>query len=78
MSEATDFDQQLKATWKELLKGEFAYFAFLKRNDLCEKELGIEAWQKLLPFPESEVGLRWGRTESGVLISFIVGNGYSR
>ena len=51
------FDQQLKATWKELLKGEFAYFAFLKRNDLCEKELGIEAWQKLLPFPESEVGL---------------------
>ena len=57
LSEATDFDQQLKATWKELLKGEFAYFAFLKRNDLCEKELGIEAWQKLLPFPESEVGL---------------------
>ena len=57
LSEATDFDQQLKATWKELLKGEFAYFAFLKRNDLCEKELGIEAWQELLPFPESEVGL---------------------
>lgn len=57
LSEVTDFDQQLKATWKELLKGEFAYFAFLKRNDLCEKELGIEAWQKLLPFPESEVGL---------------------
>lgn len=57
LSEATDFDQQLKATWKELLRGEFTYFAFLKRNDLCEKELGIEAWQKLLPFPESEVGL---------------------
>ena len=65
LSEATDFDQQLKSTWKELLKGEFAYFAFLKRNDLCEKELGIEDWQKLLPFPKSEVDLGGAKQNPG-------------
>lgn len=44
----------LTTTWEEELKGCFSYFAYLKRNDLAESKLNIEAYQKLLPIPESE------------------------
>lgn len=51
----SNFKLLLKETWKNALKGEFSYFAFLKRNNLCEQELGIKPYQKLLPIPLQEL-----------------------
>ena len=31
------------------------YFAFLKRNGLAIKELGLEKYQLLLPIPQNEI-----------------------
>lgn len=48
------FEADLKATWKSRLKGSFSYFDFLKRNDWAMNELNIQAYQLLLPIPQSE------------------------
>ena len=34
------------------------YFAFLKRNGLAIKELGLEKYQLLLPIPQNEINLQ--------------------
>ncbi|SMO39370.1 Starch-binding associating with outer membrane [Saccharicrinis carchari] len=57
MANATisNFELLLKQTWKVELKGEFSYFAFLKRNNISQQELGIEPYQELFPLPQSEI-----------------------
>lgn len=53
--DSSDLEIALASTWKEELKGCFSYFAFLNRNNLSEKELNIESYQKLFPIPEREI-----------------------
>lgn len=50
----SSFEADLKTTWKNRLKGSFSYFNFLKRNDQAMLDLNIQAYQLLLPIPESE------------------------
>jgi len=51
------FETDLRTTWKNRLKGGFSYFDFLRRNDRAMVDLNIEAYQLLLPIPESEIYL---------------------
>ena len=41
------------------------YFAFLKRNGLAIKELGLEKYQLLLPIPQNEINMRHQLLVSG-------------
>lgn len=47
----------LKEVWASELKGTGTYFAFLKRNDLAQSELGLEPYQLIFPIPQREVDL---------------------
>lgn len=47
----------LREELKEDLKNEGIYFAFLKRNNIAESELGIQEYQKLLPIPQRELAI---------------------
>lgn len=49
------FETDLKTTWKNRLKGGFSYFDFLKRNELAMIDLSIQAYQLLLPIPQSDI-----------------------
>lgn len=56
--------KNLHTEFKEELKNEGVYFAFLKRNDLAESELGIKAYQKLLPIPREQLNLNRNLTQN--------------
>lgn len=49
------FIESLRFTWQSELKGFGSYFAFLCRNDLAVEQLGIQAYQRLLPIPQREI-----------------------
>ncbi|WP_180269052.1 RagB/SusD family nutrient uptake outer membrane protein [Sphingobacterium sp. 1.A.5] len=49
--------KNLHTEFKEEMKNEGVYFAFLKRNDLAESELGIKAYQKLFPIPQYQLSI---------------------
>ena len=40
------------------------YFAFLKRNGLAIKELGLEKYQLLLPIPENAINMNPNLTQN--------------
>ena len=40
------------------------YFAFLKRNGLAMKELGLEKYQLLLPIPQNEIDMNPNFTQN--------------
>lgn len=43
---------------------ELRFSQFLKRNDLAESELGIKAYQKLLPIPREQLNLNRNLTQN--------------
>ena len=54
-ADPSTFTESLGSTWKSELKGFFSYFAYLKRNNLAEKELKINAYQKIFPIPRYDL-----------------------
>ncbi|NLZ95023.1 MAG: RagB/SusD family nutrient uptake outer membrane protein, partial [Bacteroidales bacterium] len=58
------FNDDLKETWKNRMKGGFSYFQFLKRNNLAKSELDIEDYKKLFPIPNSELSLNSMMTQN--------------
>lgn len=58
------FNDDLKETWKNRMKGGFSYFQFLKRNNLATVELDIQDYQKLMPIPWSEINSASNMTQN--------------
>lgn len=50
----------LKEVWASELKGTGTYFAFLKRNDLAQRELDLETYRLIFPIPQHEVNFNDG------------------
>lgn len=50
-------ENDLTTIWEDELKGFFSYFAYLKRNNLAESKLNIDAFQMIFPIPYQDIAL---------------------